>query len=327
MITTNTILTGLTFLAVFFGVFGFNLLVSDVLERSRKRRLKELESEMLARQKVRARDTVQAFNSASLGKLVQEAEMDQLNERQTMAERLEAMCDRADLHCSPVILFASGAAISATGAAVVYILTRNVAYAVGIAIPISMLPFLYVAYRQHKRTEMLRSQLPDSLELMSRVLRAGQTITQAMKVISTEFHAPIASEFALCYEQQNLGLSAEMALRDLSRRTRILEIQIFVMALMVHRQTGGNLTELLDRLADLIRKRYRMRGKIRSLTAEGRLQAVILLALPVFMYILLLVISREYALELLNHPGLIAGALVMMGLGALWIRKIVNFDF
>lgn len=323
----SNLLTGATFLAVFLGVFGFNLLVSDILARSRKRRLQELETEMAARRKDRARDTVQVVESSALGNLVQAAESERLDEHQTFREKLDSMLEQADLRLSPSGIIGASCASAGFSAVIVFLLTSNVAFGLGAAIPAALIPFGFVAFRRNQRTEAIRSQLPDSLELMSRVLRAGQTITQAMHVVANEFPAPISSEFALCYEQQNLGLSPELALRDLARRTRILEIQIFVLALMVHRQTGGNLTELLDRLATLIRGRYRMRGKIRSLTAEGRMQALILLGLPVFMYILLLFISRDYALELLQHTGLIAGALVMMGLGALWIRRIINFDF
>ena len=325
--TMTNLLTGATFLAVFLGVFGFNLLVSDILERSRKRRLKELQSDLLARQKDRARDTIQAAEVSALGNLVQAAESENLDQHQTFRERLDAMLEQADMRLSPSGILGAATACAGLAAVVVFVLTSNLALGIGAAFPAALIPFGFVAHRRSQRTEAIRSQLPDSLELMSRVLRAGQTITQAMQVVAVEFPAPISSEFALCYEQQNLGLSTELALRDLARRTRILEIQIFVLALMVHRQTGGNLTELLDRLATLIRNRYRMRGKIRSLTAEGRMQALILLGLPVFMYILLLVISHEYAIELLQHTGLIAGALIMMGLGALWIRRIINFDF
>ncbi len=326
MITVNQLLTAVTFLGVFFGVFGFNLLIADVLDRSRKRRLKELESEILERQKVRARDTLQS-QSSTLGTIVAAAESEQFAEHETMRQRLDAMLERADMQISAVGLFGAGSALAALAGGAVYVLTMNLAFAVLAVILAFSIPFLYVAYRRQQREEMLRSQLPDSLELMSRVLRAGQTITQAMHAVAEEFPPPVSGEFALCYEQQNLGLSTDLALRDLARRTGLLEIQIFVLALLVHRQTGGNLTELLDKLSTLIRSRYRIRGKIKTLTAEGRMQAVILLALPVFMYIVLLIISHEYAMELLEHPSLIAGALGMMGAGALWIRNIINFDF
>ena len=130
---------------------------------------------------------------------------------------------------------------------------------------------------------------------MGRVIRAGQTMSQALQAVADEFPPPIAGEFAYCYEQQNLGLPPEAALRDLARRTGLLEIKIFVLALLVQQQTGGNLAELLDKLSDVIRERYQIRGKIKALTAEGRMQAIVLLALPPALFLIMLVMNRDYA--------------------------------
>jgi tight adherence protein B len=152
-------------------------------------------------------------------------------------------------------------------------------------------------------------------------------MSQALQAVADEFDAPVSAEFAYCFEQQNLGLPPEMALRDLGRRTGLLEIRIFVLALLVQQQTGGNLAEMLDRLAALIRERFRIRGKIRALTAEGRIQALVLLALPPALLMLILFMNRTYAEVLLESPNLLIGMFVSEGLGALWIRKIVNFDF
>ena len=150
-----------------------------------------------------------------------------------------------------------------------------------IAVPIgAVLPLYYVQRVRRARSAKLLGQLPAAFELMSRVVRAGQTISQALRAVSDEFPPPLAAEFASCYEQQNLGLSLESALRDLARRTGLLEIKIFVLALLVQQQTGGNLAELLDKLSGIIRERFQMHGQIRTLTAEGRAQAAVLLVLP-----------------------------------------------
>jgi tight adherence protein B len=197
-----------------------------------------------------------------------------------------------------------------------------------IAAPIgAALPLCYVQRVRRARTAKLLGQLPAAFELMSRVVRAGQTISQALRAVSDEFPPPLAAEFASCYEQQNLGLSLESALRDLARRTGLLEIKIFVLALLVQQQTGGNLAELLDKLSGIIRERFQMHGQIKTLTAEGRAQAAVLLVLPVVMFGLILFLNPDYASILLARPALIAGCLVSEGLGALWIRQIVNFDF
>ena len=116
-------------------------------------------------------------------------------------------------------------------------------------------------------------------------------------------------------------------MRDLARRTGLLEIKIFVLAVLVQQQTGGNLAELLDKLSGVIRERFKVRGKVRALTAEGRIQAVVLLSLPPAMFLMMLFLNRSYAQVLLDHPGLLVGVLVTETLGALWIRKIVNFEY
>jgi tight adherence protein B len=152
-------------------------------------------------------------------------------------------------------------------------------------------------------------------------------MSQALQAVADEFDQPISGEFSYCYEQQNLGLPSELALRELARRTGLLEVRIFVVALLVQQQTGGNLAELLDRLAAVIRERFRIRGKIKALTAEGRLQAVVLLAMPFVVLLILLALNRNYAQVLLDRPGLLGGMCFFEVLGALWIRKIVNFNF
>jgi tight adherence protein B len=169
--------------------------------------------------------------------------------------------------------------------------------------------------------------VPDAFDLISRVVRAGQTTTQAMRAVADEFPRPISLEFLLCHEQMNLGLSAEDALRDLARRTGLLELKIFALAMVVHRQTGGNLAELLDKLAEVVRDRFRIQGMIKSLTAQGRLQAGILLSLPPVMFVLLMILRPEYEILVIKYPIMIVMSLSLMAAGALWIRRIVNFDF
>jgi tight adherence protein B len=170
-------------------------------------------------------------------------------------------------------------------------------------------------------------QLPAAFDLMARVLRSGHSVPQAFQAVADTFEPPIAGEFAYCQEQQNLGLLPEVTYRELTRRTGVLELKIFVMAMMIQRQTGGNLSEVLERLAALVRERVRLRNHVRALTAEGRLQAVVLLVLPPIMYLVMRFINRPYADVLLDHTGLLAGMAVSMIVGALWIRKIIQFDF
>lgn len=308
-------------------VFAGNLLVSDVLEVNRKRRVQQLEQELLQRNKQKARAAAAVKQEKTLGSLAAQAINESNADKATFAEKLKLFVDQSGTSITIRMLFiASFASFAIIIGPSIYLIGDIIIGTIAALIGLP-LPFLWIQIKRKQRLEALSSQLSDALELMSRVLRAGQTINQAMFAVGQEFKPPIATEFLYCYEQQNLGISTDIALRDLAKRTGLLEIKIFVLALIIHRQSGGNLTELLDKLASIIRERYKMRGKVKALTAEGRLQAAILLGLPPAMYCLLLLISNEYALELLKHTNLIFGCLVSMTFGALWIRKIVNFDF
>jgi tight adherence protein B len=185
-------------------------------------------------------------------------------------------------------------------------------------------PLLYVHLRRARRRHQFLTQLPEAFDLMARVLRSGHSVPQALQAVADTFEDPIAGEFACCQEQQNLGLMPETTYRDLARRTALLEVRIFVMAMLIQRQTGGNLSEVLERLAGLVRDRLRLRGQIRTLTAEGRLQALVLLLLPPLVFAALFLLNRKYAEVLLDRPGLLAGAAGSMAVGVVWIRAIIN---
>ncbi len=195
------------------------------------------------------------------------------------------------------------------------------------ALALGLAPLLYVRHRQKMRHDRLLTQLSSAFDLMARVLRSGHSVPQAFQAVADTFQPPISGEFARCQEQQNLGLLPEVTYRDLARRTGVLEIKIFVMAMMIQRQTGGNLSEVLERLAQLVRERVRLRNHVRTLTAEGRMQAVVLLLLPPIMFFVMRFINRPYADVLLDHPGLLAAMMASMAAGALWIRRIIQFDF
>src|SRR5262249_4484097 len=249
-----------------------------------------------------------------------------LDEDLGVSHRFTNMVEQSGLSLTPrqVVLITIGVAVLfGAPIALLYSILPGVCIGLGAGV----LPVLYVWWPRRRRLEELMGQLPDALDLMARVSRAGQTMSQALQAVADEFDDPVGSEFALCFEQQNLGLPPEVALRELARRTGLLEIKIFVLAMLVQQQTGGNLAELLDKLATVIRERFRIRGKIRVLTAEGRMQAAVLLALPPLLLVAILFLNRQYGQILLDHPSLLVGMFISEVLGALWIRKIIHFDF
>jgi tight adherence protein B len=316
-------LTFLTFVAVVTAFAGVYSIVSDLYLRDRSRVSQRVDDEF--RKRVRAQ-AQKSLLFKDLRALVAEGTMGQ-EERPKIQQRFEAMVEQSGLELSPARLLAIMVGTSIGLGLLGALLRHNILVAAVGAILGAGVPFFYVNFKRNARLEKLLSQLPDAFDLMSRVIRAGQTISQGLQAVGDEFSPPIAGEFAFCYEQQNLGLSPEVSLRELARRTGLLELKIFVLAMLVQQQTGGNLAELLDKLSTIIRERYKLRGKVRALTTEGRAQAMVLLSLPPAMFLLMLVMNREYAGVLLEDPTLLWITLISESIGGLWIRKIVNFDF
>jgi tight adherence protein B len=313
----------LTFLAVVTAVACAYSILSDVFLRDWSRVSQRIDVEFLKRQRDRGRKVSLFKDPGQFA--VEVSTHDDLDS--SFRLRFEAMIEQSGLDLTPRRLLVRAAAVGLVLGTVAGLLSQN-PIAVLIATPIgAAAPLLYVRRIRDARLEKLLGQLPDAFELMSRVVRAGQTVPQALQAVSHEFQPPLAAEFAYCYEQQNLGLTTEAALRDLARRTGLLEIKIFVLALLVQQQTGGNLAELLDKLSTVIRERFQIRGQIRTLTAEGRIQATVLVVLPLVMFGFIFLFNRDYAHVLLARPQLVIGCLVSEGIGALWIRRITNFDF
>jgi tight adherence protein B len=317
------ILTFLTFVAVVTAFAGAYSIVSDLYLRDRSRVSQRVDEEFRKRARARAQQSMLFKDLRALATETGASDEPRL----TVKQRFEAMVEQSglDLTAQKLLLIA---ACSALGLGLLGGLIRqNVLVGAVGALVGGAAPIFYVNLKRKWRSEKLLSQLPDAFDLMSRVIRAGQTMSQALQAVADEFAPPIAGEFAFCYEQQNLGLPPETALRELARRTGLLELKIFVLAMLVQQQTGGNLSELLDKLAHIIRERYKLRGKIMALTAEGRMQALVLLGLPPGLFLIMLAMNRSYAGVLLEHPSLIWMTLISESIGAVWIRKIVNFDF
>jgi tight adherence protein B len=316
-------LTVLTFLAVAMAVFAAYSLLADVFLRDRSRVSKRVDRELRKRQRESVRKST-VFKT--LGEEVASTGVATFPWWNPQA-RLEALIEQSGVSVAPERLLTYMAAAGLTLGLVAGLLHWNpftglAGFAVGAAVPL-----LYVVMKRRQRLNKMMDQLPEAFDLMGRIIRSGQTVTQAIQAVADEFDAPLAAEFAYCYEQQNLGLSPEASLRDLARRTGLLEIRIFVLALLVQQQAGGNLAELLDKLSTVVRERSTIRGKIRVLTAEGRFQAFILLGLPPAMLVVLMFFNPPYALVLFRHPYLLIGVFLSEALGFLWIRSIVNFDF
>jgi tight adherence protein B len=239
--------------------------------------------------------------------------------------RLESMIEQADLKITlrQLLLVAAGLGMTVGAAASVWLgaFLGLAGAAIGAATPL-----VYVRMRRDQRRDRFLSQLPAAFDLMARVLRSGSSVPQALQAVADAFEPPISQEFAVCQKQQNLGLRPDVTFHEMAERSGILEMRIFVMALLIQRQSGGNLSEMLERLSALIRARLKLARQIRVLTAEGRLQGWTLFVLPFLMFGAMMVINRPYAEILLEHVSLIGATLAAMLVGAFWIHRIVRME-
>ncbi len=190
-----------------------------------------------------------------------------------------------------------------------------------------VIPFLYLGFKRGRRIKKFGSQLPEALELISRALRAGHSLPSGFQLVAEQMSDPIGIEFTRCYEEQNFGIPLEEALESMVDRVPNVDLRFFVTAVILQRQTGGDLSEILDKIGRLIRERFQIWGQIQALTGEGRLSGIVLLALPPVLFAVMLRLNYDYIMMLFEDPlgqQMLAVAIVLQVVGALVIRKIIN---
>jgi tight adherence protein B len=207
------------------------------------------------------------------------------------------------------------------------LLRINVVLVPLVAVFLGALPMGWVLFRRRRRLKAFGAQLPDALEMMARTLRAGQSLGFGFNMVANEMPAPINREFGRVFEEQNLGIPLDDSLQGICERVPNLDLKFFATAVVLQRQTGGDLAEILDKIGTLIRDRFRIWGQVQALTGEGRLSGIILLALPFLLFIAVYNFNRDYVMLLFSDPmgkKMLAVAVVMQIVGALVIKKIVN---
>jgi tight adherence protein B len=194
---------------------------------------------------------------------------------------------------------------------------------------VGLAPYGVVMYLRQKRLRAFEERFPEALDLLGRAVRAGHAFTTGLEMIAKESPDPIASEFRTTFEEQNFGLPLRDALLNMTERIPSIDVRFFVTALLIQKETGGNLAEILDGLARVIRDRFRIYREVRVRTAQGRLTAGILIALPVFMMILLMVVNPNYIGVLFHDPKgmlFLTVAGIMQIIGSLVIWKIIHIE-
>jgi tight adherence protein B len=206
-------------------------------------------------------------------------------------------------------------------------LVRSFAPALMLGLAVGTSPFLYLLNLKIKRVAKFKAQLPDALDLIARSLKAGNAFTGGMKMAAEEFDDPLGTEFSETLDEINFGVSVSEALKNLSRRIDCEELKYFIIGVILQRETGGNLAEMIETLANLIREKFKFQGKVRALAAEGKLSAVILVCLPFFVAGYVLMVNPQFIQPLLTEPVgkiMVLTAVVMMIMGIIVMKKMVN---
>jgi tight adherence protein B len=193
----------------------------------------------------------------------------------------------------------------------------------------SMVPFSYASYRRTKRFQRFEELFPDAIDTLARAVRAGHAFTTALELIANEIADPVASEFRMLFEEQKFGLPVRDALMNLTERMPLVDVKFFVTAVMLQRETGGNLAEILDNLSYVIRERFKIMRQVRVYTAQGRLTMALLMGLPPVIVVVMLLTSPSFIRPLFADPighTLIVSGIVLQTLGYFVIRKVIRIQ-
>jgi tight adherence protein B len=211
----------------------------------------------------------------------------------------------------------------------VLILSRSVPVALVATVVGAMLPNMYVRHRRTKRFNAFEELLPEAIDLVGRALRAGHPLSAGFKMAADDGPEPVATEFRRVFEEQRFGLPVQDSLLSMADRVNLVDVRILVTAILIQREVGGNLAEILDNLAAVVRARFTIRRQIRVYTAQGRMTGYLLSALPLILFALLYTINAQYMSILFTDPIgkiLVVVAVTMQFIGFLWIRKIIKIE-
>ncbi|HEY6767807.1 MAG TPA: type II secretion system F family protein [Candidatus Sulfotelmatobacter sp.] len=192
-----------------------------------------------------------------------------------------------------------------------------------------ILPYSYVSYRRNKRFEKFESLFPEAIDTLARAVRAGHAFTTALEMISDEVAEPVSSEFRKLFEEQKFGMPVRDALANLAERVPLVDVKFFVTAVMLQRETGGNLAEILDNLSYVIRERFKIQRQVRVYTAQGRLTMGLLMAMPPIIVTVMLLLNPGFIRPLFDDPighTLLVAGIALQTIGYFVIRKIIKIQ-
>jgi tight adherence protein B len=243
-----------------------------------------------------------------------------------IAHRMDLFIIQADVSFTIGVFLLLSVVLALAGFLVIFIITQNFLF----SLPgggIGFVPYYVLSLMKTRRIKKFEEQLPDALDMIARSLRAGHALGSGIEMVGQEFSEPLGTEFTKTVTQITFGVGLEDALRNMAKRIDCPDLKFLVVSVIIQKESGGNLSEIMENIGRIIRERFKLRGKIRTLTAEGKLSAIILFVLPILIAIVLSFINPSYLKELVNDPTgrkVIAGMAVMIFFGALVMKRIIN---
>ncbi len=325
-----TIIAILIFVVVALGVF---VVASLMDQRSAQARL--LRERLATVQEAASRQPSEELALLRDEMLSKIPAIDNLLRRSSKISNLQPFLEQADLKIRAgnilVLCMFSAVAMAVIG----YILARSLPpnqallfAAVGLVIG-GFVPYSYASYRRNKRFQKFEELFPEAIDTLARAVRAGHAFTTALELIANELSEPVASEFRKLFEEQKFGLPVRDALMNLAERMPLVDVKFFVTAVMLQRETGGNLAEILDNLSYVIRERFKIMRQVRVYTAQGRLTMLLLMGLPPVIVVTMLMTSPAFIHPLFADPighVLVVAGIVLQTLGYFVIRKIIQIQ-
>ena len=234
---------------------------------------------------------------------------------------------QADIYKNPSKILAFMLLLAGAGFLMGYWLLRSPLIGLLVFVALAMVPFGYVKWKKQKKTLAFERQMPDAMELLARSLRAGHTLPSAIELLGDEMEDPMATEMKIAFEEQRFGIGMSEAMVHMLERVDSPDLRYFVSALLIQQDTGGNLAELMEKIAQVIRSRLNFKVKVRALTAMGRMSAYIMIIVPIIAFFVLMIVAPHYEKALIITPTgrtmLITG-IVLLIIGALSLRRLIN---
>ena len=306
------------------GVIGIYALIAYVPGAMARRRMDQRLSDMVAPAEQEADQSIIRRGSDSSMPAIE-----RLVAGTSYGSSLSRLIEQSGLRTTPGAIVGMSIGIGVGAGLLAALFTRQIIFAPVAGLLFAFGPYAFLRNRRSARMKVFEEQVPEALDLLSRALRAGHAFQTALGMVGEELKEPVGPEFKKTFDQQNYGLPLREALNQLTERVTVLDVKFFVTAVLIQRETGGNLSEILDNLAHVVRERFKIRRQVRVHTAHGRFTAFVLLSLPAVLAIAMSMLNPEHMGPLFHErmgQMLLLGAMVMQAIGFVWIQKVIKIE-